>query len=85
MTHKDKIRNGQIGIYAESKHVWILKVRQSMLRWYGHVNDDDYVGREDLEMQLPGKRKRVDLSLRRRYEHTKHYLCETIRTIRHHQ
>ena len=35
------------------------KVRQSMLRWYGHVKrwDDDHVDRKVQEMQLSGKRK----------------------------
>ena len=34
-------------------------MRESRLRWYGHVKrrEDAYVGRRVLEMELPGKRK----------------------------
>ena len=36
------------------------KLRESRLRWYGHVmrRDDDYIGRRMIDMELPGKRKR---------------------------
>ena len=38
------------------------KVRQSRLRWYGHVKrrDDDCVGRKVMEMQLSGKENGED-------------------------
>ena len=36
-----------------------LKVRQSRLRWCGHVKhwDDGYAGRKVLDMSLPGNRR----------------------------
>ena len=35
------------------------KVRESRLRWYGHVKrrENAYVGRRTLEIELPGKKK----------------------------
>ena len=35
------------------------KVRESRLRWYWHVkaNRDDCVGRRELEIKLPGKKR----------------------------
>ena len=55
----DKIRNeyirrtGPVGRFAEKK-------REARLRWFGRVlrNDDGYIGRRMLRMELPGKRKR---------------------------
>ena len=37
-----------------------MKMREGMLRWYGHVmrRDQEYVGRKMMEMELPGKRRR---------------------------
>ena len=36
------------------------KTREARLSWNGHVlrNDDGYIGRRMLKMELPGKRKR---------------------------
>ena len=38
-----------------------MKMREGRLKWYGHVirRDQDYVGRKMMEVELPGKRKRV--------------------------
>ena len=59
VTRMDKIRNeyirgtAQVGKFGE-------KTREARLRWYGHLrrNDDGYIGRRMLRMELPGKRKR---------------------------
>lgn len=59
VTKLDKIRNEhirqkvQVGSFAE-------KVRESRLRWFGHVlrREEEYVGKRILSMTLPGKRKR---------------------------
>ena len=36
-----------------------MKMRESRLRWYGHVlrRDQEYVGRKLTEMELPGSRR----------------------------
>ena len=36
------------------------KVRESRLKWYGHVlrREDEYVGKRVMAMEVPGKRKR---------------------------
>ena len=58
VTRKDGIKNehlrGAVKVGRISR-----KVRESRLRWYGHVKrrDDAYVGRRVLEMEFPGKRK----------------------------
>ena len=56
VTRKDKIRNEFIRGTLKVDRIG-QKVRQSRLRWYGHVKrrDEDYVGRKVLEMPLPGK------------------------------
>ena len=48
----DKIRNEYIRGTAQ--------VREARLRWYGHHvlrNDDGYIGRRILRMELPGNRE----------------------------
>ena len=59
VTRKDKIKNEYIrGIF---KVEWLgKKMRESRLRWYGHVmrRDQEYVRRKMMEMKLTGKRKR---------------------------
>ena len=57
VTRKDRIKNEHVR--GTVKVGQIRKVRESRLRWYGHVKrrEDAYVGRRVLEMELPGKRK----------------------------
>ena len=59
VTRKDKIRNKYIRGTVKVKRLE-MKMRESRLRWYGHVmrRDQEYVGRKMVEMELPGKRKR---------------------------
>ena len=56
---KDKIRNEHIRSIVKVERLGI-KMRESRLRWYGHVmrRDQEYVGRKIMEMKLPGKRRR---------------------------
>ena len=56
---KDKIRNEFIRGTVKVERLG-MKIRESRLRWYGHVmkRDQEYVGRKIMEMELPGKRKR---------------------------
>ena len=59
VTRKDKIRNECIK--GTVKVGWIeMKIREGKLRWYGHVmrRDKEYVGKREMEMELPGTRKR---------------------------
>ena len=58
VTRKDRIKNEQVRGTVKVGQVR-RKVRESRLRWYGHVKrrEDAYVGRRVLEMELPGKRK----------------------------
>ena len=55
---KDKIRNEYIRSIVKVERLG-MKMRESRLRWYGHVirRDLEYVGRV-MEMELSGKRKR---------------------------
>ena len=59
VTRLDKIRNEYIRGTAKVERLG-SKVRESRLRWYGHVmrRNDEYVGRRVMEMELPGKRRR---------------------------
>ena len=56
---KDNIRNAHIRGKLKTNRFG-QKVRQSRLRWYGHVKrrHDDYVCRNGLEMRLQAKRRR---------------------------
>ena len=59
VTRKDKIRNEHIR--STVKVEWLgMKMREGRLRWYGHVmrRDQEYVGRNMMEMELPGRRRR---------------------------
>ena len=59
VTRKDKISNECIRSTVKVERLGI-KMREGRLRWYGHVmrRDQEYVGRNMMEMELPGKRKR---------------------------
>ena len=59
VTRKDKIRNEHIRSAVKVERLG-MKMRESRLRWYGHVmrRDQEYVGRKMMEMELPGKRRR---------------------------
>ena len=59
VTRKDKIRNEHIRSTVKVERLG-MKMRESRLRWYGHVmrRDQEYVGRKIMEMELPGKRRR---------------------------
>ena len=59
VTRKDKIRNEHIRSTVKVKRLG-MKMREGRLRWYGHVmrRDQEYVGREMMEMELPGKGRR---------------------------
>ena len=61
VTRKDKIRNEHIR--STVKVEWLgMKMREDRLRWYGHVirEDQEYVGRKMMEMELLEKRRRGD-------------------------
>ena len=59
VTRLDKIKNDVI---RGTAHVRRLrdKLRESRLRWFGHVQrrEENYVGRQMLQMSIPGKRRR---------------------------
>ena len=59
VTRKDKIRNEHIRGTVTVGRLG-MKMKESRLRWFGHVmrRDQEYVGRKMMEMELPGKRKR---------------------------
>ena len=59
LPRKDKIRNEYIRGTVQVKRLG-MKMREGMLRWYGHVmrRDQEDVGRKMMETELPGKRKR---------------------------
>ena len=58
VTRKDRIQNEHIRGTVKVRQI-SKEVRDSRLRWYGHVKrkEDDYVGRRVLEMELPRKKK----------------------------
>ena len=60
VTRKDKIRNEHIRSTVKVERLG-MNMREGRLRWYEHVmkRDQEYVGRKMMEMELPGKRKRV--------------------------
>ena len=62
VTRKDKIRNEHIRSTVKVERLG-MKMRESRLRWYGHVmrRDQEYVGRKMMEMELPGKRRFLDV------------------------
>ena len=59
VTRKDKIRNEHIRGTVKVERLG-MKMKEGRLRWYGHVmrQDQEYVERKMMEMELPGKRKR---------------------------
>ena len=59
VTRKDKIRNELIWSTVKVERLG-MKMRESRLRWYGHVMSrvQEYAGRRMMEMELPGKRRR---------------------------
>ena len=59
VTRKNKIRNEYIRGTVKVERLR-MKLRESRLRWYGHVirRNQEYVGRKIMEMEVPGKRKR---------------------------
>ena len=59
VTRKDKIRNENIRRTVKVEQLG-MKMREGRLRWYGHVmrRDQVYVGRQMMEIVLPGKRRR---------------------------
>ena len=59
VTRKDKVRNEYIRATVKLERLG-MKMRESRLRWYGHVmrRDQEYVGRRVMEMELLGKKKR---------------------------
>ena len=58
VTRNDKIRNEHIKSTVKVERLG-MKMRESRLRWYGHVmrRDQEYVERKMMEMELPGKRR----------------------------
>ena len=58
VTRKDKVRNEHMSTVKVER--LRMKMREGRLRWYGHVmrRDQEYVGRNMMEMELPGKRRR---------------------------
>ena len=60
VTRKDKIRNEFIRGTVKVERLG-MKMREGRLKWYGHImrRDQEYVGRKMMEMELPGKKKRV--------------------------
>ena len=62
VTRKDKIRNEHIRSTIKVEQLG-MKMREGMLRWYGHVmrRDQEYVGRKMMEMELPGKRRKREI------------------------
>ena len=59
MTRKGKNKNEYIKGTVKIERLE-MKMRESRLRWYGHVlkRDQEYLGRKLMEMELPGSRRR---------------------------
>ena len=59
VTKLDRIRN-EISRRPTKMGEISKKVRESWLKWYGHVlrREDEYVGKRVMVMELPGKRRR---------------------------
>ena len=59
MTRLDRIKNEEVRKRMNESKL-SDKVRESRLRWYGHVlrRPPEYVGRQVLETFVPGRRKR---------------------------
>ena len=59
VTRKDKIRNELIWSTVKVERLG-MKMRESRLRWYGHVMSrvQEYAERRMMEMELPGKKRR---------------------------
>ena len=57
---QDEKRNEYIRSTVKEKRLG-MKMQEGRLRWYGHVmrRDQEYVGRRMMEMELPGRRRRV--------------------------
>ena len=55
----DRIRNERIRGTTKVGEI-SKKVRESRLKWYGHVSrrEDEYVGKRVMGMEVPGKRRR---------------------------
>ena len=60
VTRKDKIRNEHIRSTVKVQRLG-MKMREGKLRWYGHVmrRGQENIGRKKMEMELPGKRRRM--------------------------
>ena len=56
---KDEIRNEHIGSTVKVERLG-MKMREGRLRWYGYVmrREQEYVEKNMMEMELPGKRRR---------------------------
>ena len=59
VTRREKIRNEVVRGKLRIKEI-SAKIKESRLRWYGHVRrkEEIYVGKRVMEMKLPGKRGR---------------------------
>ena len=59
VTRKTKIRNEYIRGTVKAERLG-MKLREDLMRWYGHVTirDQQYLGRRVMEMKLPRKTKR---------------------------
>ena len=59
MTRKGKNKNEYIRGTVKIERLG-MKMRESRLRWYGHVlrRDQEYLGRKLMEMELPGSTSR---------------------------
>ena len=55
----DRIRNERIRGTTKVGEI-SKKVKESRLKWYGHVSgrEDEYVGKRVMGMEVPGKRRR---------------------------
>ena len=59
VTKKDRIMNEYVRGSAKVTEL-SKKIQETRLRWYGHVmrRENDYVGREVMGMDVPGRRRR---------------------------